>query len=90
MTLAATGRPSTRSVLDPCQARFANVLATRLNGDFLDLKGLSRDPGLVGVHVDFANRSFVAQLLKLIKQHMPQVRDQSHGPQWLVLAPRPN
>lgn len=60
----------------PCstQTRFTNVLASRVNGDFLDLKGLSRDPGLVGMHVDFTNRSFVALLLKIIKQNMPQVR----------------
>ena len=55
------------------------MIQSRLNGDFLDLKGLSRDPGIKNIRVDFANRSFVAALFKLVRQHMPQVRRWHRG-----------
>lgn len=55
------------------QNRIVTALSARASGDFLDLKGLKNDPNMTGIPVDFSNRSFVAQLLKIIKQHFPQV-----------------
>jgi len=55
------------------QNRIVTALSARSSGDFLDLKGLKNDPNMTGIPVDFSNRSFVAQLLKIIKQHFPQV-----------------
>jgi hypothetical protein len=56
------------------------VVVARARGDFLDLQGLSRDPGLAGVHVDWGNRAFVAQLLGVVRDRLPQVQSRHHHP----------